>query len=68
MASTPQHCPGFTQLKNLESFECACPQCGEKKEIFSDEFNRSHTCKKCGQKIDFKQCRLEGSASSPEPA
>ena len=68
MASTPQHCPGFINFKNLKSFECACPQCGEKREIFSDEFHRAHTCKKCGEEIDFELCTLEGSASSPEPA
>ena len=68
MPSTPQHCPGFTEFKNLKSFECSCPSCGEKKEIFSDEFDRSHICEKCGKEIDFNQCTLEAGASSSEPA
>ncbi len=68
MASTPQHCPGFANFKSLKSFVCTCPACGEKKEIFSDEFDRTHTCKGCGQEIDFNQCTLEGSASSPKPS
>jgi uncharacterized protein (DUF983 family) len=68
MASTPQHCPGFIHFKNLQSFMCACPQCGTKKEIFSDEFDRSHTCRQCGETIDFTQCTLDGSAASPESA
>ncbi|MFO7971754.1 MAG: hypothetical protein R6U40_08385 [Desulfobacterales bacterium] len=68
MASTPQHCPGFTEFKNLKSFECSCPNCGEKKEIFSDEFNTSHICGKCGKEIDFTQCTLEAAAGSSKPA
>jgi hypothetical protein len=35
--STPQHCPGYANFKTLKSFTCACPKCGEVKEIFSDE-------------------------------
>ena len=58
--STPQHCPGFQDFKNLKTFTCRCPECGEEKEIFSDEFNREHVCGKCGKKIDFSQCTLEG--------
>ncbi len=60
--TTPRHCPGFEQFKNLKSFSCNCPNCGAKKEIFSDEFDKKHICDKCGQKIDFTQCTLEGSA------
>ena len=56
--STPQHCPGFESFKTLKSFTCECPKCGEKKEIFSDEFNKSHTCK-CGEEIDFTTCAYE---------
>lgn len=59
MASTPQHCPGFEANKNLQSFMCKCPECGEEVEIFSDEFDRSHTCKGCGKPIDFTQCTLD---------
>jgi uncharacterized protein (DUF983 family) len=60
--STPQHCPGYENFKNLKSFICKCPECGESKEIFSDEFNKNHTCGKCGKPIDFAQCTLDGSA------
>jgi uncharacterized protein (DUF983 family) len=58
--STPQHCPGYESFKNLKSFICKCHECGESKEIFSDEFNKNHTCSKCGKAIDFNQCTLEG--------
>jgi uncharacterized protein (DUF983 family) len=60
MASTPQHCPGFQSFKNLKSFSCKCPECGQAKEIFSDEFDKRHVCAKCGKEIDFSQCTLEG--------
>ena len=58
--TTPQHCPGFEQFKYLKSFTCKCPTCGEEKEIFSDEFDKKHTCKKCGKEIDFTKCELQG--------
>ncbi|RJQ69405.1 MAG: hypothetical protein C4519_21600 [Desulfobacteraceae bacterium] len=67
IASTPQHCPGFDQFKNLKSFVCRCSHCGQAKEIFSDEFNRPHTCGQCGQTMDFSQCTLEGWAGSSDP-
>ncbi|MFZ0241529.1 MAG: hypothetical protein WAL90_07765 [Desulfobacterales bacterium] len=67
MATTPQHCPGFTSLKNLKSFSCKCPECGTEKEIFSDEFDRTHKCSKCGKEIDFTQCSLEGGAGTKDP-
>lgn len=57
--STPQHCPGWEQFKNLQSFTCKCPSCSEEVEIFSDEFDKGHTCKKCGKPIDFTQCTLD---------
>jgi len=59
MTTTPQHCPGFEQFKSLKSFVCNCPNCGQEKEIFSDEFDKTHVCKKCGQPIDFTQCKWE---------
>jgi uncharacterized protein (DUF983 family) len=65
--TTPQHCPGFEQLKNLQSFSCACPECGEEKEIFSDEFDKKHVCGKCGKEIDFKKCSLQAAGSSSAP-
>lgn len=58
MATTPQHCPGWHP--NLKVFNCKCPECGEEVEIFSDEFDKAHKCKKCGKAIDFTQCTLEG--------
>ena len=60
--TTPQHCPGFNDIKNLKSFVCKCPNCGKEKEIFSDEFNRTHVCSECKQEIDFTQCKLESEA------
>ena len=57
--TTPQHCPGFQDLKNLKAFVCSCPNCGKEKEIFSDEFNKKHTCPECGKDIDFTKCTLE---------
>jgi len=65
--STPQHCPGYATFKNLQSFICKCPNCGEEKEIFSDEFDKSHTCAKCNQSIDFTQCTLEGGGATSGP-
>jgi hypothetical protein len=62
MTTTPQHCPGFQNFKHLKSFVCKCPECGEQKEIFSDEFDKNHTCSKCGKPIDFNQCTLSGEA------
>jgi len=58
----PKHCPGFSDLKNLKSFICKCPHCGREKEIFSDEFNRTHTCKGCGKEIDVTKCIVESGA------
>lgn len=60
--STPQHCPGFNDLKHLKSFICKCPECGKEKEIFSDEFDKTHICADCNKPIDFSQCRLDGEA------
>jgi hypothetical protein len=68
MSSTPQHCPGFQDFKDLKSFLCACPECGKEKEIFSDEFDRQHTCSNCNAQIDFTQCKPEGQAGTSESA
>ena len=57
--TTPQHCPGWEQFKGLKAFTCECPGCGEKKEIFSDEFDKSHICSACGKEIDFTKCTLD---------
>lgn len=64
MATTPQHCPGFDDFKQLKSFVCKCPNCGTEKEIFSDEFEKRHVCNHCGQEIDFSQCSIEGEGGS----
>jgi len=61
--TTPNHCPGFENLRNLSVFNCRCPECGADKEIFSDEFNRPHTCSACGKPIDFTKCSIEGQTS-----
>ena len=62
MSTTPQHCPGFEQNKALKSFVCKCPECGTEKEIFSDEFDKTHTCPGCKKPIDFTKCSLEAGA------
>ncbi len=66
--STPKHCPGFEQFRNLKSFECKCPNCGRVKEIFSDEFDKKHICPGCGQEIDFSKCAIEGTGTSGSPS
>ncbi|MGC9194392.1 MAG: hypothetical protein ACP5IL_02930 [Syntrophobacteraceae bacterium] len=65
--TTPQHCPGFEQFKNLQSFSCVCPECGEEKEIFSDEFDKKQICAKCGKQIDFTKCTLQAGGSVAAP-
>ncbi len=60
--TTPAHCPGFEKHKNLSSFLCKCPECGKEKEIFSDEFHKTHICPECKKEIDFTRCTLEASA------
>ena len=64
--TTPQHCPGFQEFRSMKVFSCKCPECGEAKEIFSDEFDRPHKCAKCGKPIDFTQCTLDGSAGKTD--
>ena len=65
--SIPRHCPGFEQFKGLKSFSCKCPSCGKEVEIFSDEFDKKHTCKGCRLEIDFTKCTVTGGASSTSP-
>lgn len=65
--STPQHCPGFQNFKNLKSFNCKCPNCGQEVEIFSDEFDKTRVCSGCNEPIDFTQCKLDGEATTPSP-
>ena len=62
--TTPQHCPGFESFKTLRSFDCKCPNCGKEKEIFSDEFEKTHVCAGCGKEIDFTKCSIEGAATT----
>ncbi|SMC20739.1 hypothetical protein SAMN02746041_01003 [Desulfacinum hydrothermale DSM 13146] len=65
--TTPEHCPGFEQFKDLQSFVCKCPNCGQEQEIFSDEFNKEHRCSKCGKMIDFKVCEAYAGAKTTAP-
>lgn len=65
--TTPTHCPGFEALRDLESFLCKCNHCGNEIEIFSDEFNREHTCGKCKEKIDFTQCQYNAGGTDNTP-
>ncbi len=60
--STPAHCPGFQNFKSLSTFVCKCPECGEEIEIFSDEFDKPHTCKGCNKPVDFTKCTLDATA------
>lgn len=57
--TTPQHCPGFESFKHLKSFTCRCPKCDTPKEIFSDEFDKTHKCDNCGEVIDFTSCTYD---------
>jgi hypothetical protein len=65
--TTPLHCPGLEQFKGLSSFTCKCPECGQEKEIFSDEFNKPHICKGCSKEIDFTRCTPYGSGGASAP-
>ena len=65
--STPQHCPGYADFKNLKVITCKCSKCGAEKEIFSDEFDRAHTCGSCGATINFAECTVEGEDKSISP-
>lgn len=58
MANTPMHCPGLEDFKTLNAITCDCPACGHEHEIFSDEFEKSHRCKSCGEEIDFSKCEV----------
>jgi hypothetical protein len=59
--STPMHCPGFEEHKDLKAFICKCPKCGKENEIFSDEFDRPRRCVGCKERIDFRECTIEPS-------
>ena len=65
--TTPMHCPGMQDLKNLKSLVCKCPNCGKEKEVFSDEFNREHGCAGCKKPIDFSKCTVESEAGTVGP-
>lgn len=65
--STPKHCPGFEQFKGLKVFSCRCPECSQEKEIFSDEFDKPHTCGQCGKQIDFTRCSIDAQAGTSAP-
>ena len=57
--TTPAHCPGFEANKSLSSFKCKCPSCGAEKEIFSDEFDRPHTCRTVNSRLTFHNVVLK---------
>jgi hypothetical protein len=65
--TTPLHCPGLENFKGLSSFTCKCPECGMEKEIFSDEFSKTHTCKGCNKQIDFTKCTLDATGGTSAP-
>ncbi|MBW1990213.1 MAG: hypothetical protein JRI97_11815 [Deltaproteobacteria bacterium] len=65
--STPRHCPGFQNFRQLSSFTCKCPECGTEIEIFSDEFDKPQTCPGCKKPVDFTRCTLEGSGGKNDP-
>ncbi|MDR3542511.1 MAG: hypothetical protein P4L69_16355 [Desulfosporosinus sp.] len=67
MNTPSSHCPGFEDFRNLKSFLCKCHHCSTEIEIFSDEFNREHVCKKCGKQIDFTSCKVDAGASDQTP-
>ena len=67
IGSTPQHCPGFQQLKSLSSFICKCSECGAENEIFSDEFDKPRSCESCKKPIDFSTCSIDASAGANDP-
>lgn len=67
MPTTPRHCPGLETFKDLKAFVCRCNNCGEKKEVFSDEFERPHKCHKCEQFIDFTTCEFEAGGLTRSP-
>ena len=34
--TTPRHCPGFENFKNLKAFTCKCPDCGKEVTFYND--------------------------------
>jgi DNA-directed RNA polymerase subunit RPC12/RpoP len=50
---TPQHCPSFEVLGEVESLLYRCLECGERIEVLTDELDKKHVCPKCGKQIDF---------------
>lgn len=65
--STPRHCPGLEEFKNLKSFLCNCPSCGKEIEIFSDEFDKKHVCRGCQKEVDFGKCTLRAAGADETP-
>jgi rRNA maturation endonuclease Nob1 len=66
--SASEHCPGYTPLKNLKAYMCKCQNCGQEKEIFSDEMDRPQFCAACGTQLDMSACQLNGEAKTTEHA
>jgi hypothetical protein len=65
MTTTPRHCPGFEEHKDLKSFMCKCSNCGASNEIFSDEFDKPRKCASCKEPMTFSECSIEAGASQP---
>ena len=54
--TTPQHCPGFNDVKNLKSFVCKCPGCKKEKEIFLKRIKNITGSEGKNPPLDFKDC------------
>lgn len=54
-----QHCPGFESNKSLSEVKVKCPDCGQEKEIFSDEVGKQVKCDGCSSTFDSAACKVE---------
>jgi len=53
--NTTQHCPGHEPFKSIQPIEVTCKKCGTVNEVFSDEVEKTHTCRSCKEVLDVKQ-------------
>lgn len=56
--SEQQHCPGFESNKSLSEVKVKCPDCGQEKEIFSDEVGKQVKCDGCSAMFDSAACKV----------